>query len=119
MRAPKAAAVGCAAALMAALLSSCAYTSGLLPGFSTNPSVYFAVNDVLVSQQVPVLTYPSCVLEADQKTQTCTGETLDRQPISAVADQSDEALPLTIKIGEKVIFEGSATEVVTKGAEAK
>lgn len=103
-------------AVAATCLSGCAYTSGLLPSVGVNPDVYFASANILTEKQVPIWVLPECVLDSDGVTQTCTGKALDSRPITVVANQTDKKLPMTIKVGDEVIFVGSATEELEKAA---
>ncbi len=106
------------ALLAAASLSGCAYTSGLMPSAGANPNVYFAQSDVLTNLKIPVLVLPACTANADNTTQTCKGTTMTNEPILVEVDQTQASLPMTIKVGDKVVFTGSAMDVVKKEATA-
>lgn len=109
-------AVASSATISVLALAGCSFTSGLLPSSGNNPNVYFAQANVLTAQQVPILVVPECSMEPDGTTQVCKGTTIDKQPIVVKADQNQESLPMTITVGGKVIFSGSAIEVMRKAA---
>lgn len=67
-----------------------------------------ATSDVLASEQVDVLTWPVC--EFADNTYTCTGETLDGQPIKATAT-GDEDQRLTVTVGGRTIYQGPVQNV--------
>ncbi|MBP7972195.1 MAG: hypothetical protein WBB44_08690 [Candidatus Nanopelagicales bacterium] len=109
-------AVAGAAALSVAALAGCSFTSGLLPSSGNDPNVYFAQANILTAKKVPILVLPECSMEPNGTTQTCTGTTVDKQPIVVTADQTQDSLPMTITVGGKEIFRGSAIEAMKKAA---
>lgn len=116
LRTRRAALTALGLATLATCMTACSYTSGLLPSVGVNPDVYYASANVLTEKDVAIWVLPECTLGTDGKTQTCTGKTLDSQPITVVADQTDKTLPMTIKVGDTVIFTGSATDELAKAA---
>ena len=77
-------------------------------------TVEIAVDDVLVDQDVNVLTSPVCS-EADGEF-TCAGTTLDNKPIT-VTVPDDQTQVMTIKIDGTQIFSGPVQEVIEKAGE--
>jgi hypothetical protein len=77
-------------------------------------TVEIAVDDVLVDQDVNVLTSPVCS-EADGEF-TCAGTTLDDKPIT-VTVPDDQTQVMTIKIDGTQIFSGPVQEVIEKAGE--
>lgn len=94
----------------AALLTGCSQIDSLTPvGGAAVTSVRNATYDVLVQEQVAILEAPVC--ESTDSGFTCTGSTTDGEPIVATAG-STSPFPLTIMIGERVLFDGTATDVL-------
>jgi hypothetical protein len=91
-------------------LTACSQVSSLTPvGGAALTSVRNATYDVLVDQQISVLVAPQCA--STESGFTCTGSTIDAEDI--VAEAGGEApYQLTITIGGRVIFEGTAQEVL-------
>ena len=99
-----------AVALGSLLLTGCSQIGSLTPvGGAALTSVRNATYDVLVQEQVSILEAPVC--ESTDSGFTCTGSTTDGEAIVATAGTSSP-YPLTIMIGERVLFEGTATDVL-------
>ena len=99
-----------ATAVGALLLTGCSQIDSLTPvGGAAVTSVRNATYDVLVHEQVSILEAPVC--ESTESGFTCTGSTTDGESIVATAG-STSPYPLTIMIGERVLFDGTATEVL-------
>jgi len=99
-----------AIALGSLLLTGCSQIDSLTPvGGAAVTSVRNATYDVLVQEQVSILEAPVC--ESTDSGFTCTGSTTDGEAIVATAAPSSP-YPLTIMIGERVLFEGTATDVL-------
>ena len=97
-------------AAAAALTAGCSQVAALTPvGGGAITTVRNATYDVLFDQQVTILVAPVC--EPTDSGFTCTGETIDGQPIvtTAVATKPFE---MTISVGGTVIFEGNAQAVL-------
>ena len=99
-----------AVALATLALGGCSQISALTPvGGTAITSVRNATYEVLVDQQVAILVAPQC--EPSDSGFTCTGSTLEGQAIIAVAEGTDP-YPMTITVGDAVIFEGNAQDVL-------
>lgn len=99
-----------AVALATLALSACSQISALTPvGGTAITSVRNATYEVLVDQQVPILTAPECA--ATDGGFTCTGSTVDGAEILTVA-QGTNPYPMTITVGGEVLFEGNAQDVL-------
>jgi hypothetical protein len=99
-----------AIALGSLLLTGCSQIDSLTPvGGAAVTSVRNATYDVLVQEQVSILEAPVC--ESTDSGFTCTGSTTDGEAIVATAG-STSPYPLTIMIGERVLFDGTATDVL-------
>jgi len=99
-----------AIALGSLLLTGCSQIDSPTPvGGAAVTSVRNATYDVLVQEQVSILEAPVC--ESTDSGFTCTGSTTDGEAIVATAGPSSP-YPLTIMIGERVLFEGTATDVL-------
>lgn len=99
-----------AATLGGLLITACSQVSSLTPvGGAALTSVRNATYDVLIDQQIAILAAPQC--ESTESGFTCTGSTIEEEDI--VAEAGPEApYELTISIGGRVIFEGTAQEVL-------
>lgn len=92
------------------LLTACSQISALTPvGGAAITSVRNATYDVLVEQQVSILVAPQCA--STESGFTCTGSTTDGEAIVAEAD-SEAPYQLTITVGDQIIFEGTAQQVL-------
>lgn len=92
------------------LLTGCSQIDSLTPvGGAALTSVRNATYDVLVQEQVSILEAPVC--ESTDSGFTCRGSTTDGESIVATAG-STSPYPLTITIDERVLFKGTATEVL-------
>jgi len=77
-------------------------------------TVEIAAEDVLVAQNVRLLSAPACVQAGD--TFTCAGTTLDDQAIE-VEVPDDDAMIMTVKVGGAEIFRGPVQEVIDRAGE--
>lgn len=99
-----------AAALVCLVLTACSQVSSLTPvGGASLTSVRNATYDVLVDQQVPILVAPECT--STDSGFTCTGSTIDDEDIVAEAG-AQAPYELKISVGGRVIFDGTAQEVL-------
>lgn len=97
-------------ALATLTLTACSQVSALTPvGGTAITSVRNATYEVLIDQQVPILVAPQC--EPSDGGFTCTGTTIEGQEIIAIAEGTDP-YPMTITVGNAVIFEGNAQDVL-------
>lgn len=97
-------------ALSSFLLSACSQISSLTPvGGAALTSVRNATYDVLVDQQIPILVAPQCT--STEAGFTCTGSTTGGEEILAQAG-SEAPYELKITIDGRIVFEGSAQEVL-------
>ncbi len=96
------------------LLTACSQIGALTPvGGAAITSVRNATYDVLVDQQVPILVAPQCA--SIETGFTCTGSTTDGDAIVAEAE-SQAPYQLRIKVGDQIIFEGTAQQVLEAAA---
>lgn len=94
----------------AILLTACSQVASLTPvGGSSVTSVRNAANDVLVSQDVPILVAPTC--SAVDSGFTCVGSTIDGAEILVTA-AGTAPYDMTVSVGGSVIFEGNAQAVL-------
>lgn len=104
-------AVGAGLGLLGAL-AGCSQVAALAPvGGDRLAEVRVATNDVLVDRAVPVLTAPVCSAAGDAV--TCTGTTVDQQPITATSTDPDT---LVVTVGPTTLFTGSVQDVLTSAA---
>lgn len=95
---------------MALLLSGCSQIDALAPvGGAAITTVRNATYDVLIDEDIEILVAPQCSVVSSGF--TCEGTTVDGAPI--IAEAAPEApYELTIVVGEEVIFEGTAQDVL-------
>ena len=94
----------------AILLTACSQVASLTPvGGSSVTSVRNAANDVLVSQDVPILVAPTC--SAVDSGFTCVGSTIDGAEILVTA-AGTAPYDMTVSVGGSVISEGNAQAVL-------
>ncbi len=99
----------------AVTLAACSQINALTPvGGDSVTSVRNAVYDVLVADDVEILVAPTCA--TSDTGFLCEGMTLDDQPIVARAG-AKAPYDLTIAIGGKTVFEGTAQDVLQRAAE--
>ncbi len=124
-----------AAVLAVGALAGCSQLASLGPvsGLPAN-TMQIAVDNVLVAQNVKVLDGVKCK-QLDSKQVECKGSTLDNQPIvatgTAPVSQTHTMSPggtptaaadgileitMTVKVGNKTIFEGPAQKVIEQNA---
>ncbi len=77
-------------------------------------TVEIAADDVLVAQNVRLLSAPACV-EADGMFR-CTGTTVDNEAIEVEVPDDDEMI-MTVRIAGQEIFQGQVQEVIEKAGE--
>lgn len=95
---------------MALLLSGCSQIDALAPvGGAAITTVRNATYDVLIDEDIEILVAPQCSVVSSGF--TCEGTTVDGAPIIAEADP-EAPYELTIVVGEEVIFEGTAQDVL-------
>jgi hypothetical protein len=75
-------------------------------------TVRVAAYDVLVDKKVPIKVAPICTETPEQF--TCTGSTLDDEPIE-VTVPNDEQQVMTVTVGGEQIFRGPVQDVIEKG----
>ena len=73
-----------------------------------------AVNDVLLAKGVNVLVAPVCTFETDSY--SCSGTTVEEQPIKATA-KGAQPETMTITVGGKKLYEGDIQDVLTKAGQ--
>lgn len=96
--------------VMVALLAGCSQVNALqqVSGVPLS-TVRIAAYDVLVEQKVLIKEAPVCT---ESETQfTCTGMTLEDEPIE-VTVPNDEQQVMVIKVGGKEIFTGPVQDVI-------
>ncbi len=96
--------------IVAVTLASCSQIDALAPvGGAAITTVRNATYDVLIEEGIEILVAPQC--SAISAGFTCEGTTIDGIPIIAEAGP-DAPYELTILVGEEVIFEGNASDVL-------
>lgn len=96
--------------LMAVTLTGCSQIDALAPvGGAAVTAVRNATYDVLVDSDVEILVAPQCSAVASGF--LCKGSTVDGAPIIAEATP-DAPYELTVLVGEEVLFDGTAEEVL-------
>lgn len=97
---------------LALALAGCSQISAIAPvGGDHLAEVRFAAIDVLVAQEVAVLTAPACEESSDHAI-SCTGESVDGETI-AVSSPADDPSVLTVTVGSETIYSGSILDVLT------
>lgn len=92
------------------LTAGCSQVAALTPvGGDAITTVRNATYDVLFDQQIAVLVAPVC--KPTESGFTCTGETVDGQPIVTTA-AATKPFDMAISVGGTVIFEGNAQDVL-------
>lgn len=104
------------AAIAATAMTGCSQISSLKQ-VSGGPvtALTIAAIDVLVEKKVAILEAPTCKLTGADY--TCTGSTIDKQPIVVTAPDAGN-LVMTIKLNGKVIYSGSVQDVIEKNQRA-
>jgi hypothetical protein len=107
-------AVAAAAGVLA--LSGCAsQLAGLAPvGGDAMTAVRFAAIDVLLDQHYGILEAPVCTQV--KQTVTCLGSLTDGQRVVVGADLSTKPHRMTVKVGDRVIYEGDSQSVLDRAA---
>ncbi len=102
------------AAAVLLLTAGCSQTAALAPvGGDHLTEVRFAALDVLVRQQVQLLTAPVCT--ADSGTVTCAGDTVDGSEVRVRSGAEDPGR-LTVTIAGRPVYEGSVQDVLDAAA---
>lgn len=103
-------------AVAAGATSGCSQLAVLKPvAGDAVTSVNNATSDVLANEGVDVMTWPVCTFT--DTSYTCTGATVDGQPIVGTAN-NDEAMILTVKVGDRTVFQGPVKSVIEKAGQA-
>lgn len=98
-------------ALSAALLAGCSQVAAIAPvGGNHLSEVRYAAIDLLVENEIDVLTAPVCATAAD-KTLACEGETVDGETIT-VTSPGDEQNQFTLVVGTETLYSGSVQDVL-------
>lgn len=113
------AATKAAVALGAVLaLSGCSQISAIAPvGGDRVSEVRYAALDVLVQNDIAVLTVPTCEM-ADDREVTCTGSTLEGGTIDVVSTADDQTV-LTVTVDGETLFSGSIQSVLEAALEPR
>jgi hypothetical protein len=74
-----------------------------------------AANDVLLEKGVEILVAPECT--ESESTFTCTGTTIDMEPITVTSSDA-EATTMTVTVGGTVLYDGDVKSVIDRFAEA-
>lgn len=113
-RAARATAAGVAATL-ALLLAGCSQVAAIAPvGGDHLAEVRYAAIDVLLADDVELLTAPDCAQAASGEV-TCTGETLDGAQITVVSPADDQTV-LTVTVGDRELYSGSIMKIIDEAA---
>lgn len=113
-RAARATAVG-GGALLALLIAGCSQVAAIAPvGGDHLAEVRYAAIDVLLAEDVELLTAPDCAQAASGEV-TCTGETLDGAQISVVSPADDQTV-LTVTVGDRELYSGSIMKLIDEAA---
>lgn len=109
-----------ALALAAAALAGCSQVQGLATQGNMNV-IYLATaaNDVLISQQIGILSGPKCTVDSSTN-YTCSGTTVSGAPIvvSVPNEDSNSDPVMTITVGGKTIYHGSVLTVLEQNSQA-
>lgn len=103
------------AATLALLLAGCSQVAAIAPvGGDHLAEVRYAAIDVLLAEDVELLTAPDCAQAASGEV-TCTGETLDGTQISVVSPADDQTV-LTVTVGDRELYSGSIMKIIDEAA---
>ncbi|OZF32002.1 hypothetical protein CH294_19695 [Rhodococcus sp. 14-2483-1-1] len=94
--------------------AGCSQTAALAPvGGAELGNLRYAVNDVLVEQDIEILVAPVCSgTGADIE---CAGKTTGNETITGSAT-SDDASTVEIKVGTNVLYSGSVQDVLDRNS---
>lgn len=111
------AAVSAAVALAVSLTGCASQLAGLAPvGGDAMTGVRFAAVDVLLAKKYGMLEVPVCT-EAS-KTVSCVGSLTDGQVITVRADIGSDPHTMTVKVGDRVVYDGDVQKVLDDAARA-
>jgi hypothetical protein len=108
--------VALVALLLTLAVAGCSQIAAIAPvGGDRLAEVRYAVNDILIEQEIGILVAPVCTVGTDEETVTCEGMARDGQAIDAV---SAAAAPddFVVRVGDEVVYDGSLTEVLERGS---
>ena len=92
-------------------LAGCSQIAAIAPvGGDRLAEVRFAANDILVAQDVDILTAPVCE-EAKNGDVSCTGETLAGEVIAVSSTDADQNL-MTVTVGSDEIYSGTIEDAL-------
>lgn len=96
-------------------VGGCSQVAAIAPvGGNRLAEVRFAALDELTKAQVDILTAPVCSM-TDTRDVTCTGATLDGEPIMVSSASPDQAA-MTVKVGDRVIYSGAVQDALDAAA---
>lgn len=106
-----------AAALLGLALTGCSQVAAIAPvGGSREAETRFAVNDVLASQHVDILTAPVCQTDPQGSIQ-CTGTTSEDAEIVGTVPAGDPA-QLSVTVGSETLYSGPLQSVLDDAVRA-
>ncbi|MDP4013341.1 MAG: hypothetical protein U0990_02435 [Candidatus Nanopelagicales bacterium] len=109
-----------AAGALAVVLAGCSTVGGLLaPGEAGDAVVAAAVGDILLKNDVAILSGPVCKPGEVKKSLKCTGQTMDKKPIAAEATGTKEGANLKVTVGDKTLYDGPLVELLQKAMQGK
>jgi hypothetical protein len=101
--------------MLALLLAGCSQVAAIAPvGGDHLAEVRYAAIDVLLAEDVELLTAPDCAQAASGEV-TCTGQTLDGAQISVVSPADDQTV-LTVSVGDRELYSGSIMKLIDEAA---
>jgi hypothetical protein len=96
------------------VLVGCSQAAAIAPvGGNRLTLVRFAALDVLVANGVALLDAPVCTQSG--KDVTCSGDTVDHQPVVVASPDSDRT-NMTVTVGGSVVYSGSVQDILDKAA---
>ncbi len=100
-------------------LAGCSQVQGLATQGNINV-VYLesASTDVLLSQNIPLMSKPICTVDSATNYQ-CTGTTLTGEPVAVHVPGTNDDPIMTITVNGKQVFAGSVIEVINENAQVK
>lgn len=89
-------------------LSGCSQVAAIAPvGGDHLAQVRFAAQDVLVSEDIEILTAPVCVTASDGAV-SCEGATVDGQTITVTSTATD----VTVVVGSETLYSGNILDAL-------
>lgn len=115
------AAMALGAAGVVVALGGCSMIKGLeAAGVITDSVLGAAVGDVLLANNVEILSGPTCDPDSSNpKAFTCSGTTTKRQPISVTTGGTTQEPTMTVTVAGKVLYSGSVMAVLEKAAQSE